>query len=104
MTDDANVIKKVPIINFPPVVIKILCFLFNLLETNKQIEEVKIERLIKKRTWLSIVNPKTQINNVIIEFMYRSLVSLMKELINEKLKINKKTKAITMKSIVVSVG
>ena len=104
MTDDANVIKKVPIINFPPVVIKILCFLFNLLETNKQIEEVKIERLIKKRTWLSIVNPKTQINNVIIEFMYRSLVSLMKELINEKLKINKKTKVITIKSIVVSVG
>ena len=83
MTDDANVIKKVPIINFPPVVIKILCFLFNLLEANKQIEEVKIERLIKKRTWLSIVNPKTQINNMIIEFMYRSLVSLMKELINE---------------------
>ena len=50
MTDVANVIKKVPIINFPPVVIKILCFLFNLLEANKQIEEVKIERLVKKRT------------------------------------------------------
>ena len=83
MADDANVIKKVPIINFPPVVIKILCFLLNLLEANKQIEEVKIERLIKKRAWLSIVNPKTQINNVIIEFMYRRLVSLIKELINE---------------------
>ena len=83
MTNDDNIIKKVPIINFPPVVIKILCFLFNLLETNKQIEEVKIERLMKKRTWLSIVNPKTQINNVIIVFMYRRLVSLIKELINE---------------------
>ena len=70
-------IKKNPITTCPLWVIKILCFLFNLLCNKKHDEAVKTDKLMKKSVSSLITMAKVQTKKVNIALRNSSLNSLI---------------------------
>ena len=75
-------IMKNPKTTCPLWVIKILCFLFNLLCNTKQDEDVKTAKLIKKSVSSLITIAKVHVKKVIIRLKYKNLTSLVKSFVN----------------------
>ena len=76
-------IMKNPITTCPLWVIKSLCFLFKLMCNKKQLEEVKTDRLIKKRVLSSTTIAKVHIKKVIMRLKYKNLASQVKSFVNK---------------------
>jgi len=89
---DPNATMKKTIMAFPLWVIKILCFLFNLLWNNIHDEEVKTDKLMKNNDWSLIIIAKTQTEKVSIVHKNNSLNSVVKGFLNKESNNSIKTK------------
>ena len=72
------------------------------MNNNKQVEEIKTVKLMKKSVCSPTIIAKEQIENVIIAFKNKSLISLIKSFVNKKFinSIKAKIKPINERSII----